>query len=139
MRSMKLCLALTAFLLIFIIAAQTQAEISNAAVLYLRIAPGARAAALGEAYVAIADDATATHWNPAGLGNYPMSDSWTETNVPNRFRPITAMASVKARSGHNYLAYDIWAITPQGLARYDNKDWYLYEKFDTKVRDACRP
>ncbi|MEW5925523.1 MAG: hypothetical protein AB1746_16195, partial [Candidatus Zixiibacteriota bacterium] len=52
--------------------ANAYAQISSAAVLFLRIAAGARAAGMGEAYVAIADDATATHWNPAGLGQYPL-------------------------------------------------------------------
>lgn len=41
--------------------------ISQAAVLFLLISPGARAAGMGEAFVAVADDATAAYWNPAGL------------------------------------------------------------------------
>ena len=41
--------------------------VSEAAVLFLQISPGARAAGMGEAFVALADDATATFWNPAGL------------------------------------------------------------------------
>lgn len=40
---------------------------SRAAVLFLLIEPNARAIAMGESYVAIADDATATYFNPAGL------------------------------------------------------------------------
>jgi hypothetical protein len=35
---------------------------------FLKIGVGARAAALGDAFVAIADDASALYWNPAGLG-----------------------------------------------------------------------
>ncbi|MFC1728887.1 PorV/PorQ family protein [candidate division KSB1 bacterium] len=35
---------------------------------FLMIAPGARAGGIGEANVALADDAYATYWNPAGLG-----------------------------------------------------------------------
>jgi hypothetical protein len=34
---------------------------------FLKIAPGARAAALGEAFTAVADDASTLIWNPAGL------------------------------------------------------------------------
>jgi hypothetical protein len=34
---------------------------------FLKLGVGARAAAMGEAYVAVADDAGATYWNPAGL------------------------------------------------------------------------
>jgi len=41
--------------------------ISESAVLFLLISPGARASGMGEAFVALADDATATYWNPAGL------------------------------------------------------------------------
>jgi len=42
--------------------------VSEAAVLWLLISPGSRPAGMGEAFVAVADDATATWWNPAGLG-----------------------------------------------------------------------
>lgn len=35
---------------------------------FLLIAPGARAGGMGEAQVAVANDAYATYWNPAGLG-----------------------------------------------------------------------
>lgn len=38
---------------------------------FLKIGVGARAAALGEAYTAVADDAYATFWNPAGLARLP--------------------------------------------------------------------
>jgi len=41
---------------------------SEAACPSLLIAPGARAGGMGEANVALAEDATATYWNPAGLG-----------------------------------------------------------------------
>lgn len=40
---------------------------SQAAVLFLLIEPGAKQAGMGEAYSAIADDATAGYYNPAGL------------------------------------------------------------------------
>jgi flagellar motor protein MotB len=35
---------------------------------FFKLGQGARAAALGESYIGIADDATALYWNPAGLG-----------------------------------------------------------------------
>lgn len=50
------------------VAALHAASVSQATLLFLKIAPGARPAGMGEAFVAIADDATATWWNPAGLG-----------------------------------------------------------------------
>jgi len=39
----------------------------EATVLFLVINPGARQGGMGEAGVALADDATAIYWNPAGL------------------------------------------------------------------------
>jgi len=41
--------------------------VSEAAVIWLLISPGSRPAGMGEAFVAMADDASATWWNPAGL------------------------------------------------------------------------
>ncbi|MDP2361084.1 MAG: PorV/PorQ family protein [bacterium] len=41
--------------------------VSEAAVIWLLISPGSRPAGMGEAFVALADDASATWWNPAGL------------------------------------------------------------------------
>lgn len=43
-------------------AVNAQSGLSN-----LKIGIGARSAGMGEAYTAVADDATATYWNPAGL------------------------------------------------------------------------
>jgi hypothetical protein len=62
----KLLITLAAGLLVLSCAASAFA-VSKAAVLSLMIAPGARAAGMGEAFVSVADDATATYWNPAGL------------------------------------------------------------------------
>lgn len=41
---------------------------SEAGVLFLLIAPGSRAGGMGEAGVAVTDDATAAYWNPGALG-----------------------------------------------------------------------
>jgi hypothetical protein len=53
--------------LIMLAAASHLSAVSEGAVLFLMISPGARAAGMGEAFVAVADDATASYWNPAGL------------------------------------------------------------------------
>lgn len=129
----RIFVLLAAVLLFSAIAGDVTADISNAAVLYLRIAPGARAAGMGEAYVAITDDATATHWNPAGLGAYPLADAWIETEIPRQFRPLKGMAALKSGGAADYMAYEIWALSPRGLVRFDNENWYLHEKFTTKT------
>ncbi|MBN1540880.1 PorV/PorQ family protein [candidate division KSB1 bacterium] len=62
----KVLLALVLMAMTFLPISQAFA-VSEATVLFLMIAPGARAAGMGEAFVALADDATAVYWNPAGL------------------------------------------------------------------------
>lgn len=138
MRRCRLIIWLAVLTAVITLAGQSRADISNAAVLYLRIAPGARAAGMGEAYVAISDDATATHWNPAGLGSYPLADSWIEASIPEKLRPIQGIAAIEQGGSSDYLGYEVWALTANGLARYDNKDWYLTEKFTTKTDQTVR-
>ena len=129
-------LTATVFVMTLCLAGEAWANISNAAVLFLRIAPGSRAAGMGEAFVAIADDATATHWNPAGLGNYPLSDTWIEAQIPQKYCPLKGFAALSTGGDHNYLDYDIWAITPEGLIRFDNKKWQTEEIFGTRTDET---
>ena len=51
-------------------------SVSQSGVLFLKISPGARPGGMGEAFVALADDASATWWNPAGLA-YVKNDELT--------------------------------------------------------------
>ncbi|MCA9732809.1 MAG: type IX secretion system outer membrane channel protein PorV [Deferribacteres bacterium] len=53
--------------LVSVIFTQNSFAQSEATVQFLLITPGARATGMGESFVSIADDATATYWNPAGL------------------------------------------------------------------------
>src|SRR5512133_3759592 len=65
-----LTLTLTTLALIttvFVDASNAQGAASTA-VPFLLISPAARTSASGEAGVALSDDASATFWNPAGLG-----------------------------------------------------------------------
>lgn len=120
-------------LAIVTIGANAYAQISSAAVLFLRIAAGARAAGMGEAYVAIADDATATHWNPAGLGQYPLSDKWDEVAIPDSLRPITKLALFKGEGPEtDYRKFDIWALSSRGLVRYSDGRWIRDDIIETK-------
>ena len=57
-------------------------EAGTTGLLFLRLGVGERAAGMGEAYTALADDATAVYWNPAGLdraertGMHLMHNEW---------------------------------------------------------------
>lgn len=118
------------------VAATSFADISNEAVLYLRINPSARAAGMGSAFVAIADDASATHFNPAGLGADPFASTWVEMKVPDAYRPLKGFAPLKVRSGSSHLSYDIWTITGKGLMRYDGRKWHSGEVISTRSDDT---
>jgi hypothetical protein len=64
---MKKLIAVLLLIVFMLTAASNLFAVSEAAVLFLLISPGARAAGMGEAFVAVADDATAAFWNPGGL------------------------------------------------------------------------
>ena len=110
MRLQKIFIILLSLLFLGLSASESFA-VSEAAALYLRIAPGARAAGMGEAYVALSDDATATHWNPAGLGAAPLAGSWDINNIPAQYQPIVALTTLKSRGGSDFGSYDVWAIS----------------------------
>jgi len=60
-------------------------EAGTAGFLSLRLGAGARSAGMGDAQVSLAEDATATYWNPAGLASIKttnftlMHDEWLST------------------------------------------------------------
>lgn len=62
---MKKILSTFAFLLVCV--SVSQAQVGTTAVLFLQIEPDSRAAGMGNTGVAIADNASAVFWNPAGL------------------------------------------------------------------------
>ena len=124
------CLAVTC------LTTTSYSQVSSASALFLKIAPGARAGGMGEAFVAVADDATTTHWNPAGLGAYPLSDSWKDAKVPSHLRPLRSIAALKKGKGSDYQSYEIWAISSQGLVRYDNRNWHNEEIFTTRTNET---
>lgn len=64
---MKRVITVISLLLLIVMGAQQAFAVSEAAVLFLMIAPGSRAAGMGNAFVAVADDPYATFYNPAGL------------------------------------------------------------------------
>ena len=64
MRKLFLALVITSMLIFTV---SESYAVSESAALFLLIAPNARAAGMGEAFVAVADDASAVFWNPAGL------------------------------------------------------------------------
>jgi hypothetical protein len=117
MKQVSFLFVLTA--IIIMITAPLVEAVSEAGVLFLRIAPGSRPGGMGEAFVSIADDATATYWNPAGLGTSPMSGTLESWSIPSQYGEISAVASIKRSSGE----MENWFIAGGRLVRFDGKTW----------------
>mgnify|MGYP000194441395 CR=1 FL=1 len=121
---------------IIILSVPVLADRTRGGVLFLLIGPGARATGMGEAFVAIADDPTATYWNPAGLGRYPLSSQWIDMRKPPGEKVI-AIATVKAGLiDIDYRTYDIWAATDSGLYLLDGKKWVSGEIYNTSEEES---
>jgi hypothetical protein len=99
---------------------------------FLLIAPGARAAGMGEAFIAISDDATAVHWNPAGLGKYPLTGSWLSFKAGNGDTIESVVLVKNSIPENNYRQYDMWGVVKGRLAKWDGRGWITGIKQDLK-------
>jgi hypothetical protein len=113
--------------------------VGESAVITLVFPPGARATGLGETFTAIADDANATYFNPAGLGQPPLANSW-HYYLDNKGYTFTAISSKRKK------AFDInekiWVGTNKGLVRFNGKVWETYDTYviekDESLGDIVR-
>lgn len=119
---LAIILALTALM-----AASAAQAVSNAAVIYLRVAAGARQAGMGEAFVSIADDATATYWNPAGLGNSPIAGKMEQVQLPGDDGEITDAVTIEGPGGES----ETWVLAGSQLLMYDGKAWHTGKEYMT--------
>lgn len=108
------------------------AAVGESAIITLVFPPGARATALGEAFTGLSDDANATFFNPAGLGQAPLANSW-KLHMKNTDKVFTSIAAKKRKdfSGKDM----IWLGTNKGLLRYNGRAWQEYESYLIEQRD----
>jgi hypothetical protein len=110
----------------------TEAGVGESAVITLIFPPGARSTGMGEAFTGLADDATATYYNPAGLGQAPQANSW-KAYLVNTDQIFTSIAAKKEKS---FVQKNrVWAGTNRGVLRYNGRVWeshdvYLVEEDD---------
>ncbi|MFH0765918.1 MAG: hypothetical protein V2A61_05810, partial [Calditrichota bacterium] len=90
-----LILSLATILLMTALGSEAVGSPAEATAIFLLIAPGARAGGMGETFVAVSDDATATWWNPAGLAFIGQSASLEELEN-NRLRQENIFNEIKA-------------------------------------------
>jgi hypothetical protein len=134
---MRKAISVVLFLAMTIVTnSSTRADVSRSGVLFLRIAAGARAAGMGEAFVAISDDASATHWNPAGLGLYPLTSTFLEYPLPSGFKAKSIALLRNDIPEINYKRYDIWAISDLDLVRLSRDKWSDYENYSTSFGES---
>ena len=78
----KILLTLIIFLLIgFTVQAQETSQVGTSMANFLKIGVGPRAIGMGEAFVAMANDASAIYWNPAGLGSLTKNEALMQTTT----------------------------------------------------------
>ncbi len=106
-----------------------QAKVGTAGMQFLKIGPSARAVGMGESFLAVADDATAIYYNPAGLiqlGDPDLLFTHIEYPVGLSFEhiafayPVPAMGVVVGASVSMLLAGDMIETTterPNGTGR----------------------
>jgi len=114
------------------LASEAKCAISDAAVLFLRIAPNARSAGMGEAFVAIADDASTSHWNPAGLGEYPLAHNWYQFKLTDdtHLREL-AQQALKGKLASNFFEkFASWQIKSNEISRFVDSAWVSSEKIN---------
>ncbi|RLE58391.1 MAG: hypothetical protein DRJ35_07975, partial [Thermoprotei archaeon] len=122
-------------LAIFGVFSGVYADRARGAVLFLTIGPGARPAGMGEAFCAVADDPTATYWNPAGLGRYPLSSRWYDFSVPEE--GVQFFAAVKTRRADtDFRKYDLWVATPTSLWLNRKNKWISEETYTVDIPEG---
>ena len=107
--------------------------IGQSAVITLSFPVGARPTAMGEAFTGLANDANATFYNPAGLGQSPLSSSWKTHFGDSAFTAVAAR-SAAAFGSRNY----VWAGSSSGVTRFNGKIWEKGEAFLIEGDESIR-
>jgi hypothetical protein len=125
-------------ILILLCTGIASAQVGRTGVPFLLIAPGARAAGMGEAFISIADDATSVHWNPAGLGRYPLTGTWKvfEGSDKDDIKDIVLVKN--SLPENNYRQYDIWGLVNNRLSKWDGIRWMTGSKQELKAGSSLK-
>lgn len=130
------------FLLPFLLAAPVLTYAAGSAIITLEMPVGARQLGMGEVGAAVADDATAMFYNPAGLAFGPLADEW-RMSYPADSKTAPFFTKMAARSKNGFFAKsELWAGTAQGILRYDGEQWVDYHSVtlqgNAKIKDAVK-
>ncbi len=92
---------------------------------HLRLGAGARSIGLGGAFTAIADDATATVWNPAGLGSVKDLSFNLSTQRLSLDRSHNFMAVSKSIGLNGAIGFAVTNAGVADIAQYDKNEAYM--------------
>jgi hypothetical protein len=88
---------------------------------------------MGEAFTGLANDANAIFYNPAGLGQSPLTISWKTYMADSAFTAVAARAS-SAFGAREY----VWAGSRTGLMRFNGKIWERGETYVVEEGESLR-
>jgi len=114
-------------------AAGEASAVGQSAVVTLGFPIGARPTAMGEAFTGLANDANAVYYNPAGLGQSPLTISWKTFMSDSAFTAVAARAS-SAFGSRDY----VWAGSNWGVARFNGKIWERGETYVVEEGESLR-
>lgn len=112
----KLRFSFILIITLFATSVSGSANPANTGLSFLKIGAGSRAVAMGEAYTAVANDASAAYWNPAGLVALNRTEmlfthnKWIQ-DITNEF------ATLAIRSGKNGFGISVMVNTIPGIER----------------------
>lgn len=115
---------------------------AGSAIITLEMPVGARQLGMGEAGAALADDATAMFYNPAGLAFGPLADEW-KMSYPADAKSTPYFTRMASRSKNGFFSKsELWAGTAEGILKFDGEEWINYYSVtlqgNAKVRDAVK-
>ncbi len=122
--------------LLLLSASESRAAIGQSAVITLSFPFGARASAMGETFTGVADNVDATFYNPAGLGQSPLANTW-KAHYPVSDISYTVITAKQKRSFGK--KEKIWLATnSRGLMQYNGKLWTTYDTYLIEEGDDLR-
>ena len=115
---------------------------AGSAIITLEMPVGARQLGMGEAGAALADDATAMYYNPAGLAFGPLADEWrTSYKADAKNAPYFTRMASRSKPGF-FSKSELWAGTAEGILKFDGEQWVNYHSItlqgNAKVKDAVK-
>ncbi len=96
---------------------------------FLKLPPGARAAAMGEAFGGVHGDIAAIHYNPAGLASLPLREAAFSHSEHLGFFRHDFLAYAQPLAGAGTLAASLNLLTQDSIGKVDNTGRELGESF----------